>query len=82
MLIQSTVDEIELLPALPAEWPDGEIKGALTRCGVTVNLNWSDGKPVNAELTASRDTEFTLKYKDKEWPIVLKNGQEQTWEVN
>jgi alpha-L-fucosidase 2 len=82
MIIQSSLGEIELLPALPGQWPQGEINGVLTRCGVTVDLSWSEGRPEYANFTASRDTEFTLKYKDKEWPIELKKGQEQTWEMN
>jgi hypothetical protein len=82
MLIQSSANEIVLLPVLPEQWSEGNLKGVLTRCGVTVDLSWSEGRPEYANLTASRDTEFTLKYKDKEWPIELKKGQEKTWEMN
>ncbi len=82
MVVQSSADEIELLPALPAEWPDGEIKGALTRSGVAVNLKWSGGKPAEAELAAQRDAEFNLIYAGQSWHISLKKGEKFNWEMN
>jgi alpha-L-fucosidase 2 len=71
MIIQSSADEIVLLPALPEPWPEGEIKGVLTRCGVTVDLIWKDHHPVVATMKASRNTKFILKYKDRQWPMEL-----------
>lgn len=44
MLIQSTPEEVIALPALPAAWPEGYIRGVRTRTGKTVNLSWKDGK--------------------------------------
>jgi hypothetical protein len=82
MIVQSSADEIELLPALPHQWPEGEINGVLTRSGVAVDFIWKDAKPLIATFTASRDTKFNLKYKNKNWPIELKNGQLQKWEMN
>ncbi|KAE9402567.1 glycoside hydrolase family 95 protein [Gymnopus androsaceus JB14] len=42
---------ITLLPALPTNWPSGHLKGARTRGGITVDLDWSDGKPETVTLT-------------------------------
>ena len=44
MLVQSTPDEVKALPALPAAWPSGHIRGVRTRTGQTVDLSWKDGK--------------------------------------
>ena len=44
MLLASTADEITPLPALPAAWPSGSVKGLRTRTGETVDLTWKDGK--------------------------------------
>lgn len=44
-------DPLRLLPALPAEWPDGEITGIRTRGGLTVDLSWRDGRPTELVLT-------------------------------
>ena len=44
MLIQSTADSVNPLPALPVAWKDGYIKGVRTRTGEIVDLEWKDGK--------------------------------------
>ena len=81
MVLQSSSDKIELLPALPPKWPVGHVKGALTRCGVEVDFSWSNGKPLQAELIAGRDTKFNLTYNEKSWPITLKKGETYNWEM-
>lgn len=44
MLMQSTVKDLYLLPALPRDkWGNGWVKGLRARGGVTVNICWSDG---------------------------------------
>ena len=44
MLMTSQPGVIELLPALPKEWPVGRIQGLPTRCGVVVtDLEWKPG---------------------------------------
>lgn len=44
MLVQSTPDSLKLLPALPAAWPSGELRGVRTRMGKKVDLRWENGK--------------------------------------
>uniref|UniRef100_A0A2N9JAF5 Glycosyl hydrolase family 95 N-terminal domain-containing protein n=1 Tax=Fagus sylvatica TaxID=28930 RepID=A0A2N9JAF5_FAGSY len=44
MLVQSTIKDLYLLPALPRDkWPDGCVKGMKARGGVTVSICWKDG---------------------------------------
>ncbi|KAG8368442.1 hypothetical protein BUALT_Bualt15G0045900 [Buddleja alternifolia] len=44
MLVQSTVKDLYLLPALPGDkWPNGCVKGLKARGGVTVSVCWSEG---------------------------------------
>jgi alpha-L-fucosidase 2 len=49
-LLQSHRGVIELLPALPPSLPDGRVTGLLARPGVVVDLEWADGRLVEAVL--------------------------------
>lgn len=53
MLMQSHEGFIHLLPALPAEWPSGELKGLVARGGFVVSMKWNEGKLTEATITSN-----------------------------
>jgi alpha-L-fucosidase 2 len=61
MLVQSWGGELHLLPALPREWPRGEIRGVRARGGVTVDLAWSRGKPAALTLQGPPNTKVRIR---------------------
>ena len=54
MLVQSTENGVNALPALPAAWPEGYIKGVHTRTGEIVDLSWKDGEVESILLSKPR----------------------------
>ena len=50
MLLQSHEDAIVLLPALPAAWTEGSVRGLRARGGYVVNFDWADGRITSYEV--------------------------------
>ncbi len=74
MLLQSQNSTLELLPALPKEWADGEVSGLRARGGFEVSMRWQTGKVIEVTIKncGPKASEVTVKY----------NGQQQTIHLN
>jgi len=68
---------IELLPALPPQWPEGKVTGLLARGGFEVGFSWSDGKLVDAEIKnkGSRSASVDILLGDKKVSLTIDGGK-------
>ena len=65
MLLQSHLDELHLLPALPDEFASGSITGIKARGGYQVDLEWENHELKKAVITSQHN----------KIPVIRVNGQ-------
>ncbi|MGP3967499.1 glycoside hydrolase family 95 protein [Streptomyces sp. 6N223] len=61
MLVQSHRGVIDLLPALPAFWASGSVRGLRARGDVDVDIDWEGGTPTRAALRPGRSGALTVR---------------------
>jgi len=81
MLVQSTENEIHVLPALPDVWADGSVKGICARGGFEVSMEWSNKILKKLSIYARNNGKTELFYGNEKKEISLKKGQtlEMSW---
>lgn len=65
MLMQSHQGYIELLPALPAQWNNGEIQGLRARGGFEIDMEWKNGQVEKLTILSKAGLPLNLKYNGK-----------------
>jgi alpha-L-fucosidase 2 len=75
MLVQSTDDEIHLLPALPDAWANGSVKGICARGGFIVSMNWRNKMVNKVSIFAREAGKTTLCYGKNKREITMEKGQ-------
>jgi len=75
MLMQSDGETMDLLPALPKEWPAGEIKGIKARGNYELALTWNNGKVSKAIITAKNAGKLTVNYNGKTETVNFNAGE-------
>jgi len=74
MLLQSRGGRLELLPALPAAWPDGEVRGLRGRGGFSLDITWQAGRLQSATIHATRTGLCRVRYQGQELVVADTSG--------
>ena len=61
MIVQSHLNRLALLPALPNAWKQGELKGVAIRGGFKLNIRWENHQLKDAVLLSEKGMPFSLK---------------------
>jgi len=61
MLLQSHNGSIDLLPALPGVWSNGEVKGLMARGGFEVGISWDNNQLTKARIKSNCGGDCSIK---------------------
>lgn len=79
MLIQSHDGTIRLLPAIPEEWKEGNVKGLCARGGFIIDMKWNNGKLYEATVHSKQGGKSSLLYNGINQIISLKAGESKIY---
>jgi alpha-L-fucosidase 2 len=84
MLLQSHIVEqgkqspegrmLHLLPALPAAWPAGSVKGLRARGGFTVDMDWEEGVLQKVRIGGRKGASCEIRYGQLVRPLVFQDS--------
>ena len=61
MLVQSTPDLIELLPAVPKAWSSGKVSGLKARGGFEISMQWEGGQVKNVKIKSKNSSSVRVR---------------------
>jgi alpha-L-fucosidase 2 len=64
MLLQSHLDDIQLLPALPDAWKEGHVKGLIARGNFEIEMFWKNGRLTKAFIKSKIGGDCKLRTKE------------------
>jgi alpha-L-fucosidase 2 len=75
MLVQSSGDEIRLLPALPDAWPSGKVSGICARGGFELSIEWGNKLIIKSTISSKNGGTTTLIYRGITKQITLQPNE-------
>jgi alpha-L-fucosidase 2 len=75
MLVQSSLNEIIVLPALPQQWPAGSLKGVRVRGGGKLDITWKDGRLTLLRLQADHAAKYRVSYGNQSAQVEIQPGK-------
>ena len=88
MLLQSHLNDqdgnyiLELMPAVPSDWPEGSIKGLRARGGFEVDYSWKDGKVIQYEISSSSGGRCLVSWSGERREVTIKAGEAVSWKAD
>ena len=87
MLLQShTRDKgqfvMQILPALPDAWSEGEIKGLKARGGFAVDIRWKSGKLETCNITSLAGSELKVSWEGKMVSMATEAGKTYSFDAS
>ena len=76
LLVDSALDELTILPALPSSWKDVEARGLRGANGYTVDLKVEGGKLTYLKLISGSDRSTIIRLFDKRLTVSMPAGSE------
>lgn len=82
MLLQSHLQTakgefiVELLPALPAAWSEGEVRGLRARGSLEIAISWKDARLTHARVKSLLGKSVAIRYGDRSLRLPTKIGAE------
>jgi alpha-L-fucosidase 2 len=75
MLLQSQDGVIQLLPALPVAWKNGQVSGLCARGGFELDINWKNGGLISAIIRSVSGESCLIRYGGKMINLRFKKGE-------
>ena len=81
MLLQSTMQRVVLLPALPKAWESGSMKGIRMKGNAEADISWEQGQLKQCVIRAESAQDTKVRYRDKVINLQLAAGEEKVLTV-
>jgi alpha-L-fucosidase 2 len=75
ILMQSHLNAIDILPALPEGIPNGHIKGIRARGGFELEFAWAEGKLTSVKVISNSGYPLLLRYSGRKFSSETKTGE-------
>jgi alpha-L-fucosidase 2 len=75
ILVQSSENEITLMPALPDAWKEGSVKGLCARGGFEISMEWKEGKITKASVLSKSGNPCKVIYANKTYDLKIGKGK-------
>ena len=81
MLLQSHAGYIHLLPALPANWHSGSLKGVRARGGFTIDMEWKESRITRLSVTSHSGGTCRIREATSPHEEVIETEKGKTYQV-